>query len=97
MRIIDKYVMFRQEWSLLRKACRNLFDEFGLWATRCPDLPPICIRMHLYAFICIRMHPYASIRFIYVPNGNIQYAFSLKKSKRQTIVEIDFSIMRSGA
>ena len=56
---IYNYCHCRPERSLFRRACRNTFDDFGLWATRCTDLPPICIRMHPYAFICIRMHPYA--------------------------------------
>ena len=52
---IDEYCQFLQERSLFRNACRISFGEFGLWATRCTDLPPICIRMH----------PYAPIRLIY--------------------------------
>ena len=50
---IDEYCQFLQERSLFRKACRISFGEFGLWATRCTDLPPICIRMHPYAPTCL--------------------------------------------
>ena len=78
---IDEYCQFLQERSLFRKACRNSFDEFGLWATRCNDLPPICIRMHSYASVCTHMPPYALFT---LPNANIQHTLSPKKSKSQT-------------
>ena len=81
---IDEYLQFLQERSLFRKACRNSFDEFGLWATRCNDLPPICIRTHPYLFICIRMHPYASMHLIYVPEHQYSTHPFAKKVKQST-------------
>ena len=39
----------------LGKTCRNSFDEFGLWATRCTDLPPVCIHMHPHQYGPIRL------------------------------------------
>ena len=86
-----------QERSFFRKAfriSRISFGEFGLWATRCTDLPPICIRMHPYASICTRMHPYALFT---LPNANIQHTFSPKKSKSQKLYKNHNSQMCSGA
>ena len=65
--------------------------------TACHGMPLHGKVWHGIVSVCIRMHPYASIRLIYEPNGNVQHKFSPKDSNSQEIVEIDFSIMRSGA
>ena len=80
---VNEYCQFLQERSLLRRACRNSFDEFGLWATRCTDLSPICIRMHPYESVCTRMHPYASIRLIYASGRQCSTHFPRKSQKSQ--------------
>ena len=50
--------------------------------------------MHPYAPVCTHMPLYVLFT---PPNANIQHMLSPKKSKSQDIIEIDFSIMRSGA
>ena len=91
---IDEYCQFLQERSLFRKACRISFGEFGLWATRCTDLLPICIRMHPYASVCTHT-PY--LRLVTPCLRLVQHTLSLKKSKSQKIDKNHNSQMCSGA